>query len=244
MNRLLALTLLLFSSNTFACIESIEILDGKFEKISTVEDAAVVVGINNIWKNKIVSESKIRINWSNGYKLDIIGDKCGGRWLYHPGGWLMPLAIKGAGLYKIEEYEQFEALLGVAAHNQLLSSSTETMRKLTNKEFELSKWLLENGKDEAQKYLAQLEIAEVTDWKCECGCASINFKIEGLPKAKPGVEILSDYLFGKGELMAGVFIFSKLGVLSGLEVYGFAIDAPPELPNISDLRPMESESNA
>ena len=120
MNRVLALTLLLFSSNTFACIESIEILDGKFEKLSTVEDAAVVVRINNIWKNKIISERKIRINWSNGYKLEIIGDKCGCRWLYHPGGWLMPLAIKGAGLYRIEEYEQFEMLLGVVVHNKTL----------------------------------------------------------------------------------------------------------------------------
>ena len=118
------------------------------------------------------------------------------------------------------------------------------MRKLTNKEFELSKWLLENGKDEAQKYLTQLEIAEVTDWKCECGCASFNFKIKGLPEAKPGVEILSDYLFGKEKSVAGVFIFSSLGVLSGLEVYGFAVDAPSELPNISELRPMESGSNA
>ena len=114
------------------------------------------------------------------------------------------------------------------------------MRKLSKKEYDLSRWLLENGSEEAKKYLGQLKLAAATDWKCECGCASFNYKVEGLPEAKPGVEILSDYLFGGEKSLAGVFVFSSGGVLSGLEVYGLAIDAPSELPRITDLRPMES----
>ncbi len=126
MKRALALTLLLFSSNIFACIESIEVLNSQFKKISTVEDAAVVIKINNVWKDKIVSDRKIRINWSSGYKLDIVGDKCGGRWLYHPGGWLVPLTMKTDGLYKIKEYKQFESLLGIAAHNKSLNQTPKS----------------------------------------------------------------------------------------------------------------------
>ncbi|MES9853685.1 MAG: hypothetical protein ABW170_17860 [Candidatus Thiodiazotropha sp. L084R] len=70
------------------------------------------------------------------------------------------------------------------------------------------------------------------------------FKIRGKKEAEPGVHILSDYLFGDEASLAGVFIFSSKGVLSGLEVYGLAIDAPTVLPEPSDLRPLEAGSNA
>lgn len=113
-------------------------------------------------------------------------------------------------------------------------------RKLTKKEYKLAKWLLEHGNDDALPYLKQLEQAEATDWKCECGCASFNFKIKGMPEAEPGVHILGDYLFGETESLAGIFIFSSHGVLSGVEVYGLAIDAPATLPKPSELRPMET----
>ena len=117
-------------------------------------------------------------------------------------------------------------------------------RKLTEKEYSLAKWLLEHGNEDAHQYLDQLEQAEATEWKCECGCASFNFKIKGSAEAEPGVHILSDYLFGDEASLAGIFIFSSKGVLSGLEVYGLAIDAPSVLPEPAELRPMETKSNA
>lgn len=117
-------------------------------------------------------------------------------------------------------------------------------RDLTEKEYNLAKWLLEHGNDDAHQYIDQLEKAEATDWKCECGCASFNFKIKGKAEAEPGVHILSDYLFGHEASLAGIFIFSSKGVLSGIEVYGLAVDAPSVLPGLSELRPMESEANA
>ena len=119
----------------------------------------------------------------------------------------------------------------------------QSTRNLTQEEYLLAKWLLENGNGQARDFLGQLEDAEATTWKCECGCASFNFKIRGMTLAEPGVTILSDYVFGSEENMAGVFIFSSGGILKGLEVYGLAGDAPARLPEPSELVPMEENQN-
>jgi hypothetical protein len=109
-------------------------------------------------------------------------------------------------------------------------------RPLTEAEHRLARWMLENGTSEAQTFLSQLELAEVTSWKCPCGCASINFQIKGQPEATPGVHILGDFLMGE-DRSSGAFIFECGGLLSGLEVYGLAGDAPRVLPRAEDLRP-------
>jgi hypothetical protein len=109
-------------------------------------------------------------------------------------------------------------------------------RPLTDAERQLAHWMLENGTPEAKQYLDQLELAEVTPWKCPCGCASINFQVKGHPEAPPGVHILGDFLVGEGENQSGTFIYSSDGLLSGLEVYGLAGDAPRTLPRPEELR--------
>ncbi len=113
-------------------------------------------------------------------------------------------------------------------------------RPLTPAEQRLARWMLEHGTPEARVFLSQLELAEVTPWKCPCGCASINFQIQGQPEAPPGVHILGDFLFGEGDRVSGAFIYESGGLLSGLEVYGLAGDAPTVLPAVEDLRPFES----
>ena len=110
-------------------------------------------------------------------------------------------------------------------------------RPLTDAEHQLARWMLENGVSEAKQYLDQLEIAEVTPWRCPCGCASINFQIKGHPEVPPGVHILGDFLIGEGKNQSGAFIFASEGLLSGLEVYGLSGDAPRSLPRPADLRP-------
>jgi hypothetical protein len=110
-------------------------------------------------------------------------------------------------------------------------------RPLTALERNLARWLLEHGTSDAEAFLAQLDAAEVTPWRCKCGCASINFQIKGRPLAPPGVHILSDYLFGVDDDLSGIFIFESGGVLSGLEVYGLGGDAPKFLPAPEVLRP-------
>jgi hypothetical protein len=117
----------------------------------------------------------------------------------------------------------------------------EVNRPLTDSERELARFMLVNGTDEATTYLEQLQDAEVTSWRCACGCGSINFKIKGRPEAPPGVNILGDFLFGEGESLAGIFIFSSGGTLSGVEVYGLPGAAPAFLPTPQELRAFDAQ---
>jgi hypothetical protein len=102
--------------------------------------------------------------------------------------------------------------------------------------------MLESGTAEASEILPQLDVAEATSWRCECGCASFKFRIPGHPAAPPGVHILGDFLFGAENNLSGVFIFESGGILSGVEVYGLAGDAPSALPSTASLRPWASDS--
>jgi hypothetical protein len=114
---------------------------------------------------------------------------------------------------------------------------SEGNRQLTNHERRLVRWMLEHGSPEAATFLPQLDEAEVTPWKCKCGCASINFQIRGPPQAAPGVHPIADFVFGEGDTLSGIFVYEKDGILSGLEVYGLAGDAPKSLPQPEELRP-------
>jgi hypothetical protein len=101
-------------------------------------------------------------------------------------------------------------------------------------------WMLENGTPEAKSFLTQLENAEVTPWKCQCGCASFTLQIRGMELPPPGVHILGDFIFGPEDGPAGIFVFASNAILSGVEVYGLASDAPSQLPEPESLRPFDS----
>ena len=111
-------------------------------------------------------------------------------------------------------------------------------RDLTPAERYLVRWMLEHGGPEAHQFLAQLERARVTSWVCPCGCASINFTVEGQPVPAGGMHLLADFVFGGEADMSGIFVFEQGGVLSGLEVYGLAGEAPQTLPMPDMLRPV------
>ena len=113
-------------------------------------------------------------------------------------------------------------------------------RALTSQEARLASWLLAHGNPDALGYVGQLERAQVTAWKCPCGCASINFKVENRPEAPPGVHTLADFQFVHEGNLCGVFIYSSDGILSGMEVWGISGDAPPVLPEPENLSPLES----
>lgn len=115
---------------------------------------------------------------------------------------------------------------------------TQIDRPLTREEYELARWILEHGKQEAAAFIEQLDRARVIGG-CPCGCASINFEIEGLGQAPPGVHILGDFIYGDESDLCGIFVYDSAGVLSGLEIYGFAGDAPKILPNPANLRPFD-----
>jgi len=113
-------------------------------------------------------------------------------------------------------------------------------RPLTKAEYELARWMLEHGKPPGRQFLSQLERARVVS-RCPCGCASIDFQVEGRPAPVGGLNILGDFVFGGEQDLAGAFVFEQNGVLAGLEVYGLAGDAPKDLPHSSALRPFETE---
>ena len=116
--------------------------------------------------------------------------------------------------------------------------SSTANRPLSAEERELALWMLEHGSPEAHSFISQLELAEVTPWRCQCGCASINLQLKGHLETPGGVHILGDFCFGRGDNLAGIFIFSSDGLLKGIEVYGLAADAPKVLPNPGSLRPL------
>jgi hypothetical protein len=109
-------------------------------------------------------------------------------------------------------------------------------RQLTVTEKHLIRWMLEHGKPEARAFLPQLEKAQVTPWRCSCGCASFNLSIEGFPEPSGGIHPIADFRFGADE-DSGIFVFERGGVLAGVEVFGFAGDAPKLLPSPESLRP-------
>lgn len=109
-------------------------------------------------------------------------------------------------------------------------TSTGKNRPLTTSEYALAKWMLENGLPEARVFLQQLDRAEVTPWKCPCGCASIHFQIDGHPPASPVMHVIGDFVCGAEDSPAGAFIFESDGLLGGIELYAMAKEAPSALP--------------
>ncbi len=112
-------------------------------------------------------------------------------------------------------------------------------RPLTEKEDRLVRWMLEHGDPEARSFLPQVDLAEVTPWRCPCGCPSINFEIKGYPVPPPGVNAIADFAFGGENDPHGIFVFENDGVLRGLEVYSMLGETRPLLPEPSELRPLK-----
>jgi hypothetical protein len=127
---------------------------------------------------------------------------------------------------------------------QLDPSEAEVPRPLTDEERNLARWMLEHGGPTAQTFLGQLDRSTATNWRCGCGCASYNLLVAGLPPAPPGVEVLSDFVFGADDDLKGIFIYEKGGILSGVELVGYGGDAPATLPSISELRPARNPAAA
>ena len=118
----------------------------------------------------------------------------------------------------------------------LKMNAHQANRPLSEHELSLARWMLEHGTPEAIAFVVQLDAAEVTAWKCPCGCASINFRIKGHSEAPPGVNVLSEFVVGEGDDLSGIFIFESGGLLKGIEVYGMTGDAPRSLPTPGELR--------
>jgi hypothetical protein len=115
-------------------------------------------------------------------------------------------------------------------------------RPLTQPEASLVRWLLQHGIARAKDYLPQLERVRVAS-RCFCGCASIDFAIDGnVTPPGDGINILADYEW-KGPLgeMFGVFVFERGGLLAGLEVWSQdGLAEAKSLPSTDVLRPIST----
>lgn len=109
--------------------------------------------------------------------------------------------------------------------------------ELTETERNVVQWMLELGKPEAKDFIPQLAKTLATDWRCSCGCASVNFAVEGFSEPSGELYVLADFVFDTGDNLSGIFVFQKSGVLAGLEVYGLAGEAPKSLPLPESLCP-------
>ena len=109
-------------------------------------------------------------------------------------------------------------------------------RPLTTAEECLIRWMLEHDTPEARAFLPQLEQAQVTPWRCACGCGSIHLTIRGYPERSGGFHPLAGFLFGSDEDLSGIFVYDQSRVLGGLEVYGFVGNVPKSLPSPESLR--------
>jgi|SRR5580704_2675873 hypothetical protein len=118
-----------------------------------------------------------------------------------------------------------------------MSEMQSNERRMTAEEERLVRWMLEHGDPEAKPFLQQLELVRVTAWRCKCGCASINFMVEGHTTQSVGLHPIADFVFGDDGEESGIFVYEKGGVLAGLEVYGMSGEAPKSLPVPESLRP-------
>jgi len=113
-------------------------------------------------------------------------------------------------------------------------------RELTDAEVTLVRWLLSHGDQEAASFLPQLDNARVAS-RCSCGCASINFEIDGMkPEWDKPTGILSDYEWTDSEdRLFGAFVFQKGDLLAGLELWSQdGLATPNVLPTVDQLRPI------
>ena len=69
--------------------------------------------------------------------------------------------------------------------------------------------MLENGTIKSKDFLSQLKSSRVVS-QCGCGCASIDFSVDGEPRKYGPLEILSEYWYGSDEErnVANVFLFA------------------------------------
>jgi hypothetical protein len=124
--------------------------------------------------------------------------------------------------------------------SDFLSQGVESQdRSLTSQEIEPIFWLLENGDPAHRSLSVQLQHLSVAG-KCNCGCPTIYFALDGEPVGRKGEQIISDFLANVGGAMFGVMLFQTDGKPSSLEVYSCAgIDEPFGLPAIDSIYPFE-----
>ncbi|MEO8382494.1 MAG: hypothetical protein ABI779_22735 [Acidobacteriota bacterium] len=111
-------------------------------------------------------------------------------------------------------------------------------RPLSEEERELVRFVLTEGDDRARSFISQIEHAWVRA-RCGCGCASVDFSIDGVkPDPHDGLEQLGDDFgwLGPAGGICSVFVFALDDLLAGFDVWSVdGVETPVELPPIESL---------
>lgn len=112
-------------------------------------------------------------------------------------------------------------------------------RELTDVERKVVLWLLEHGNADASNYLPHAQRITVVG-RCPCGCASIDFALDGKRPAQTGMHIIADYYWAdENNYLGDIFLYATSGQLAGLEVYSMdGICDATTLPELESLKPI------
>ena len=126
-----------------------------------------------------------------------------------------------------------------------MQATKKLPRPLTKQERTLTRVMIERGDapaEEKARLLDQLTRATVVS-HCPCGCASVNFAIDGkVAEERLGLHVVGDFVSGDDATLCGVFVFRCGELLSGIEVYSLSgVGTCRELPSPRDLRPFPAE---
>jgi len=109
-------------------------------------------------------------------------------------------------------------------------------RPLTPQERDLVRWLLEHGHSDTSHLLPQIDRLSVFE-RCSCGCPTVYFAFDGVPVARKGEQLISDWLAAVDGDGVGVMLFQSGNKISSLEVYSLAGTVEPfGLPAIESIR--------
>lgn len=116
-------------------------------------------------------------------------------------------------------------------------------RALTDDERALVVWLLHHGQPGASVFASQACSARVAA-RCGCGCASLDFALEGDPggHAPPGIAVFAEFCWRADQGgLCGVFVFARGPHLAGIEVWSIdGVETPRRLPAPRELRAFEA----
>ncbi len=101
--------------------------------------------------------------------------------------------------------------------------------------------MLKRSAAEPERYLEQISRLRVVG-RCGCGCPTVDLALEGQPHSRDAVARLIAEAEGQSPegISVGVLVFAKDEVLSEMEVYSVAGDAPFSLPSPDTLVPSAS----
>ncbi len=94
-------------------------------------------------------------------------------------------------------------------------------RPLTPQERDLVRWLVEHSHLDMSHLLPQIDRLSVFE-KCSCGCPTVYFALDGVPVARKGEQLISDWLAEVEGNGVGVMLFQSDNRISSLEVYSLA----------------------